>query len=440
MYFFMFIILSMIILLYIVYIIQLPERKWYINLFLIAKLFQAVGIILTSQRDFIPGFYTIYLANSFLISGFTMELISLISFDNIPKRKYYNAMASWTLTGIIIFNFLPSDRVLVRVIVGSLSITGPMLIAGIFFITYRNNSFFKRSLGFLYISFAIFQVLRIIEALNYEDAYIFLETQTLIQTLFLITASLVLITGGVGFLFLLRENSDTELKNSNRRLKELFSIIGHDLRNPIANIKQISQMLLNNQIPPSDYIKSVELINKSSAGSLKLLKSLLAWGRAEYDRAIINKESIQASMLINEVIELYQSSADLKNITIENRVEKHVILFADREMIKAVVRNFLSNAIKFTPNGGKVSISSNKNITGKIQIRIKDTGIGIPEEITHSIFDISSKYRKEGTNSETGTGFGLKISEQYINIHEGEIGVTSKEGEGSTFWFNLPTD
>ncbi len=437
MYFFMFIITCMVILLYVVYILQLPVKKWFVNLFLTGKIAQTIGLVLTSYRGNIPDIFSIYIANTFLLSGICIEITSLISYDGKYRRQLISFLVLVTAVGIIVFCTVPVPLDNIRVGVATAITTLLFGVGGVHFFRYSKGSFIKKVLGIIYPLFALIQVARLVEVPFYSGNYKYLETTTVIQSIFLVSGALVLITGSIAFIFLLQEEENKKLGELNSRLKKFFSIISHDLRNPIANTKQLSSMLIQNKISTSDTVSALEHIHNSSEKTLDLLESLLLWARAEYDRPTIRPEKLDLKAMADDVIELYATNTSMKSLEIVNEIKEGTEVFADRDMLSTIFRNLLSNAIKFTPDRGKITFSTEYNGLKYIRIKIKDNGIGMSQSIADKLFDIDSKYKKEGTRDEKGTGFGLKLVKQFVDINQGQIGVTSTPGNGTTFWINL---
>jgi signal transduction histidine kinase len=141
--------------------------------------------------------------------------------------------------------------------------------------------------------------------------------------------------------------------------------------------------------------------------------------------------------LVNEVVNLLRSSAETKQIHLEARVDEDLTAFVDPNMINTVVRNLISNAIKFTPRGGEVIVES-KQLNGAIEITIRDNGIGIKEDDIVKLFRIDEQLVQNGTENETGTGLGLILCKEFIDKHKGELYVKSEPNKGSSFIFTLP--
>ena len=169
---------------------------------------------------------------------------------------------------------------------------------------------------------------------------------------------------------------------------------------------------------------------------MNLLTNLIEWGKIQSGAILFSPEYIELSSIIQDVVELLNISATHKEISIKNEI-KEMTIFADNEMIKTILRNIISNSIKFTKNGGKIKITT-EEINNEVIIAIKDNGVGIKKEKIEKLFKVDEKVSTYGTKNETGTGLGLIICEEFIEKHGGEILVESKVGKGSTFKIILP--
>lgn len=235
-----------------------------------------------------------------------------------------------------------------------------------------------------------------------------------------------------------RSIEEKELKELNDNKNKFFSIISHDLRNPVKNIALMSELMLTNTENKSyDSVKLAQMISGSANNLSSLLDNLLKWSRIQMNNIEINLEEIDIHKISIDVIRHQANNALNKKIEIYNFIQNDTFAFADQNMITTVLRNLLSNAIKFTEKGGKIEFYSIvKN--SFIEISITDNGIGMPQEIADKIFSIDFKHSTKGTNKEEGTGLGLKICKEFIDKNKGNISVISGFKKGTTFNITLP--
>ncbi|HCE54558.1 MAG: PAS domain-containing sensor histidine kinase [Lutibacter sp.] len=237
---------------------------------------------------------------------------------------------------------------------------------------------------------------------------------------------------------LLKDN-ETRLKELNATKDRIFSIIAHDLKSPFNSIFGFSNILAD-KIQKNNYHeieKYAAIIQSSSKKTIDLLTSLIEWSRSQTGRNKFNPEYVELEPIINEVIELFKDSASQKSIAIFKDLPQNTPVLADKAMIGCVLRNLLSNALKFTHPGGEISIGV-KQYETEIQVSIADNGVGMNKEAINNLFQIEKSYSTLGTQQEVGTGLGLLLCKEFIEMHNGKIWVASELDNGSVFNFTLP--
>lgn len=235
------------------------------------------------------------------------------------------------------------------------------------------------------------------------------------------------------------EKQKKELERANATKDKFFSIIAHDLKNPFASLIGASDLLVENSEELSrEQIQTFSgIINKSARQAHRLLENLLTWSRMQTGSIAWKPKEIDLWDLVNEVVILHTGSAENKEIEIKASIHEDLRIMADPNMINTVVRNLVSNAIKFTPRGGKINVSSYFN-EKYIEIWVSDSGIGIDSEDQKKLFRIDEQVTNNGTENETGTGLGLLLCKEFVERHKGKIWVESSLGKGSVFKFSLP--
>jgi two-component system sensor histidine kinase/response regulator len=233
--------------------------------------------------------------------------------------------------------------------------------------------------------------------------------------------------------------SETQLKLLNTTKDTLFSIIAHDLRNPFNSILGFSKLLIEkaNNLDPSKSEKYLNIINSSANNTLILLENLLNWAQCQTGEISFHPKTMIFSNVIQEVLKIEKSIAKTKSITLNYSSSDEIEVYADENMLKTVLRNLVSNAIKFTKHEGNICVFAILK-QGQIEITISDNGIGINEKKLKDLFNTATT--THGTANEKGSGLGLMLCKEFVKIHKGEIWVKSKEGNGSDFKFTLPLD
>lgn len=243
-----------------------------------------------------------------------------------------------------------------------------------------------------------------------------------------------------------QRKAENEIKEQNEELIKLHSekdkfiaIMSHDLRSPLTAIAGFSE-LLNKSIDEMEYDEIgefSEMILKSSRLSLDLISNLMQWTLAQSGRINFNPENMDLNQIINNNIQLLNLAAQQKSITIETDLLPNSYVYVDEGMTSTILRNLISNAIKFTKSDGKILISTSKD-QDKYVVSIKDWGVGMPQSVVDKLFAIDSNHSTLGTFGEQGTGLGLILCKELVNNQSGKIWVESKEDVGSTFYFTLP--
>lgn len=230
-----------------------------------------------------------------------------------------------------------------------------------------------------------------------------------------------------------------ELTQLNATKDKFFSIISHDLKGPLNSLTSFSSLLINHTDSlTKDEIKLLATdLDKSLKNLFALLENLLEWSRSQTGNMEIKPAEFSIKDLIQQNQQLLQVQAQNKKILISYENATEAIVFAHKNSVNTVVRNLMSNAIKFTPVGGKISVST-RVLGSEIAVSLHDTGIGMSKETMAKLFRIDAKITMKGTADEKGTGLGLILCKEFVEKNGGRIWVDSQENKGSTFSFTLP--
>ncbi len=230
-----------------------------------------------------------------------------------------------------------------------------------------------------------------------------------------------------------------ELEELNATKDKFFTIIAHDLKNPFNTVIGLSELLIERyDTYDSNKIKEfIRQINKFSNNAYNLLEDLLKWAKSQTGRMEVKPEKVEVFELAIENMNLFQEKAEKKGVKINANIKMGLFAYVDRNMINTVLRNLISNSVKFTNSGDIINIEA-ESINEHIEIVVTDTGIGVPEANLKKIFKIDSHISTQGTADEIGTGLGLIISREFVEKNGGTINVKSKEGNGTQFMFTVP--
>lgn len=235
------------------------------------------------------------------------------------------------------------------------------------------------------------------------------------------------------------EQSENNLKEMNNEQRKLFSIIAHDLRNPLSAVSGFAELIREKYTELDDETRQeyIEQISQGAFRTLSLLENLLLWARSQMDLVKVKKESVPVKELIDPCVNHLMSLVEKKKLQLTVDVEDNFSMFVDREMIRAVVRNLISNAVKFSYPGQEIIIRG-FTVNMRHCISVKDEGTGIPHDVQKVLFNAGSTHTTEGTVRETGSGLGLLISRDYTEKNGGSIVVESEPGKGSLFTICFP--
>lgn len=237
------------------------------------------------------------------------------------------------------------------------------------------------------------------------------------------------------------QQSEEELKKTNAEKDKFFSILAHDLRHPFSPILGFTEILIEEaETLTADEVREyASIIFKSSKNLHKLVENLLQWSRVQSGRISIVPETFNLYDLVQTCAMVYQDSAKSKGIKLVVSVPKNLNVFADQNSIDTVLRNLVSNAIKFTSANGQITICA-ETLQNEVVVRVKDTGIGIKASDIKKLFKIDSQFSTPGTEKEKGTGLGLILVKEFLELNNSRLNIESTPGTGTVFEFNLPVD
>lgn len=227
------------------------------------------------------------------------------------------------------------------------------------------------------------------------------------------------------------------LERLNSVKDKIISIISHDVRSPLNTLHGFLELLKTDVLSRQEKAQATERIEHSLAVTLEMVDNLLKWGTGQMSGSVLNPVTYDLKELAEENMQLVQLRARAKKITLVNNIAQPILLFGDRETINILVRNLISNAIKFSRQNDTIFICAQEE-SHRVVVSVKDTGVGMSRERQRSLFNGSLNATVAGTENEKGTGLGLALCQELIQQHGGEIWVESTLGTGSTFFFSLP--
>lgn len=233
--------------------------------------------------------------------------------------------------------------------------------------------------------------------------------------------------------------SEAKLRELNASKDRFFSIISHDIKNHFASILGLSR-LLTKEVYNDDFQKRIEIstnLHDSSKKLYSLLENLLEWAKLQRDEIKISPDEFNLYDVCKEVTDLISLFAEEKNIEMTNDIDEKIKVYADKNMIKTVLRNLLVNAVNFTHKEGVIKLDANLE-GGRVFVSVSDSGVGIEEKNINKLFRIDQKFINRSTDGYKGTGLGLILCKEFVEKNNGNIWVESKPGKGSVFTFSVP--
>jgi len=245
-----------------------------------------------------------------------------------------------------------------------------------------------------------------------------------------------------------RKKAEQEIQSRNEELLKIniekdkfFSIIAHDLRGPISGFLGLTELLSEklSQLSADEVQQMTFLLKQSATNLFSLLGNLLEWSRMQRGLVSFEPKSYLLKTKLEESLNIVRSMADKKHITTHYELTEDIVVFADGNMLQGILRNLVSNAVKFSHSGGNVTVSAKPVSDQWIKISVKDEGIGMNQHLIDNLFHLNKETNRKGTDGEYSTGLGLILCKEFIEKHGGQLYIESKEGAGSIISFTLPS-
>lgn len=231
-----------------------------------------------------------------------------------------------------------------------------------------------------------------------------------------------------------------ELERTIAARDKLYSVIAHDLRSPMGSIKMVLNMLILNLPIEKIGHEMYDLLtqaNQTTEDVFALLDNLLKWTKSQIGKMNVVFQDVNLVEVVDSVIEIFKMVASVKKVAIRVETPKQMFVYADIDMLKTVIRNLLSNALKFSHEGSEIILRIEQT-DDKVVVSVQDYGCGISEEGQQKLLHADTHFSTYGTNNEEGSGLGLLLCQDFVLKNNGKLWFTSQEGEGTTFSFSLP--
>jgi signal transduction histidine kinase len=232
-----------------------------------------------------------------------------------------------------------------------------------------------------------------------------------------------------------------ELSDTNNLKDKFFSIIAHDLRGPFSGLMKYIELILddNENLDSEALVDVLKDIHESSESLYELMENLLTWAQIQTQSIHLKKEDIELTDLLNEITQAVALNSKVKSIKVTSSGDENLKVSADKFTLKTSIYNVITNAIKFTPRNGNIDINYTK-VGKNTFIEIKDSGVGMPKEVQANIFSLTNKTSKNGTEGEKGTGLGLILTKEFVELNKGSLNIMSEVDQGTTITISFPTE
>lgn len=413
-----------------------------INIFMLSRLLGIVFLIMISLRDGAPKPIEIIINTTINLFIVFYEIYCISFIERKFDSKHFKRFLLIPIFFSIALSFFSSSSVSERMTVVSLSVSMMYAFIAYILLTEKGKTKIQFLTGYILALASLALLMRAFGA--------FLEVGTemsstnymlILPLIFFLILNLVI---PLLLIFILKEKDNLKLSELNKSKDKFFSIIAHDLRGPFGGLQQIGELLwLNkNKISEEKREKLTKALYQNSKNTFNLLDNLLKWASANAGLIIYEPSQLNLHKIVLNNLRLFNSQARLKNLTLRCNFDRELFVYADSDMIDTVIRNIISNAIKFTPNGGEIEIILDKvdKINNTCTIAIVDNGIGMAKDSQLNVFEIDATVSTLGTDNENGTGLGLKLCKEFLTINKGTIWIESNDKTGTGVFISLPIE
>lgn len=413
-----------------------------INIFMLSRVLGIVFLIMLSFRDGTPKPLGIIINTTVNLFIVFYEIYCISFIERKFDSKHFKRFLLIPVFFSIALSFFSTASVSERMTVVSLSVSMMYAFTAYILLTEKGKTKIQFLTGYILALASLALLMRALGAFFEVGIEVASTNYMLILPLiFFLILNLVI---PLLLIFILKEKDNLKLSELNKSKDKFFSIIAHDLRGPFGGLQQIGELLwLNkNKISDEKREKLTKVLYQNSKNTFNLLDNLLKWASANAGLISYEPSRLNLHKIVLNNLRLFNSQVKLKNLTLSCNFDKELYVYADADMIDTVIRNIISNAIKFTPNDGKIEIILDKvdKINNTCTIAIVDNGIGMAKDSQLNVFEIDATMSTLGTNNENGTGLGLKLCKEFLIVNKGTIWIESNENKGTGVFISLPIE
>ncbi len=429
-----------IIALFVTYIKLYKVKNPIISIFILSRILGIFFLIMLSTRDSIPSPINIFLNTTINLFIVFYEVYCISFIEKKFNLKHFKQCLFIPVVFSVILIYFSTSSTNIRIIATSLSVALIYAYASYILLINRRKTKIQHLTGFIFTLAAVFLSFRALGA--YLETKISMFSTNYILVLPLIFFLILNLIIPLLLIFILKEKDNQKLNELIKSKDNFFSIIAHDLKGPLGGLQQIGELLWLNDISDEKREKLTKSLYQNSKNTFNLLDNLLKWANTNAGLIIYKPNKLNLYKIIHNNINLFNSQVKLKNISLTCNFKQDLFVYADYDMIDTIIRNLISNAIKFTKTNGKIEIileeiNPNQNTC---TIAIVDSGVGINKETLSKIFEINTSVSTFGTDNEKGTGLGLKLCKEFLTINKGKININSNLQEGTKVSISLPLE
>ena len=409
-----------------------------INIFMLSRVLGIVFLIMLSLREGAPNQLGIIINTTINLFIVFYEIYCISFIERKFDSKHFKRFLLIPVFFSIALSFFSMASVSERMTVVSLSVSIMYAFTAYILLTEKGKTKIQFLTGYILALVALALLMRSLGAFFEVGTEVASTNYMLILPLmFFLILNLVI---PLLLIFILKEKDNLKLTELNKSKDKFFSIIAHDLRGPFGGLQQIGELLWLNNITDEKREKLTKVLYQNSKKTFSLLDNLLKWAGANAGLISYQPSRLNLHQIALNNVHLFNSQVKLKNIELRCNFDKDIFVYADFDMIDTVIRNLISNAIKFTSEGGKIEIVLVKidEVHNACTIAIVDSGIGMNKDSQLKVFDIDATISTLGTNKETGTGLGLKLCKEFLTVNKGSIWIESIENKGTGVFISLP--
>lgn len=411
-----------------------------INIFILSRILGIFFLIMLSTRESVPKPISIVLNTTINLFIVFYEVYCISYIERKFNSKHFKKYILIPTFLSILLIFYSTASINTRITIMSLNVSIIYAFSAYILLTKKGKTKIQYLTGYIFTLASILLLVRAIGAqLEVSVALFSTSYMLVIPLIFFLILNLII---PLLLIFILKEKDNLKLSELNKSKDKFFSIIAHDLRGPLGGLQQIGELLWLNNISDEKREQLTKSLYQNSKLTFNLLDNLLKWANTNAGLIIYKPYKLNLREIVLNNVRLFNSQVKLKNIKLSCNFEKDLFVYADYDMVDTVIRNLISNAIKFTPINGKIDIIIDKIDVAQntCTIAIIDNGIGITKETLLKVFEINSIVSTFGTNKEKGTGLGLKLCKEFLTINKGNIKIESHLEKGTKVYLTLPIE